>query len=71
MAKSKTIAVTEGVWERLREVMKRERAKSMNEAVLKLMEKAANVPSSRFGVHKKLNLRYTQEEHDEITKDTH
>jgi predicted CopG family antitoxin len=67
----KTIAVTETVWERLKEVMRREHAESMNETVLKLMERAERVPASRFGIHKKLRLTYTEKEHEEITKDRH
>jgi predicted CopG family antitoxin len=71
MAGTKTIAVTEAVWERLKELMKREHAGSMNEVVSKLVEKAARVPSSRFGAHKRLKIVLTQEEHEEITADAH
>ncbi|MBS7622271.1 hypothetical protein KEJ39_01170 [Candidatus Bathyarchaeota archaeon] len=69
MASTKTIAVSESVWERLKEVMKRERARSMNEVVERLLERAGGASSSRFGVHKKLKL--TQEEHEEITRNLH
>jgi hypothetical protein len=51
--------------------MKKERAKSLNEVVAKLLEEARGVPSSRFGVHKRLRVRLTQQEHEEITRDTH
>ena len=71
MAGTKTIAVSEAIWERLKEVMKREQAKSMNEAVAKLLEKGAGGPRSRFGVHKRLRLKLSQEEHEETTRDTH
>jgi hypothetical protein len=51
--------------------MKKERAKSLNEVVAKLLEEARGVPSSRFGVHKRLKARLTQQEHEEITRDVH
>ena len=68
---TKTIAVSEPVWERLKDMMKRERARNLNEVVAKLLEEASGVPSSRFGVHKKLKVRLSQQEHDEITRDAH
>ncbi|MEM2106847.1 MAG: hypothetical protein QXV46_03445 [Candidatus Bathyarchaeia archaeon] len=49
--------------------MKREKAKSMNEVVAKLLEETSRMPQSRFGVHK--NLKFTQEEHEEITRNLH
>jgi len=71
VASTKTIAVSEPVWERLKDLMKKERAKSLNEVVAKLLEEARGVPSSRFGVHKRLRVRLTQQEHEEITRDIH
>jgi predicted CopG family antitoxin len=71
MARTKTIAVTEDVWDRLRQMMKRDGAKSMNDLLSKLMERGMGVPQSKFGVHKRLKLRLTQEEHEEITADKH
>ena len=71
VASTKTIAVSEPVWERLKDIMKKERAKSLNEVVARLLEEARGVPSSRFGVHKKLRVRLTQQEHEEITRDIH
>jgi len=68
---TKTIAVAEPVWERLKDIMKKEHAKSLNEVVAKLLEEASGVPSSRFGVHKRLKARLTQQEHEEITRDVH
>jgi len=68
---TKTIAVSEPVWERLKDMMKRERAKSLNEVVARLLEEASGLPSSRFGVHKRLRVKLTQQEHEEITKDVH
>ena len=71
MTSTKTIAVSEPVWERLKDMMKRERARNLNEVVAKLLEEASGVPSSRFGVHKKLKVRLSQQEHEEITRDAH
>ncbi len=71
VASTKTIAVSEPVWERLKDMMKKERAKSLNEVVAKLLEEARGVPPSRFGVHKRLRARLTQQEHEEITRDIH
>ena len=68
---TKTITVSEPVWERLKDMMKRERARNLNEVVAKLLEEASGVPSSRFGVHKKLKVRLSQQEHEEITRDAH
>jgi predicted CopG family antitoxin len=68
---TKTIAVSEPVWERLKDMMKRERARNLNEVVAKLLEEASGVPASRFGVHKRLKVRLSQQEHEEITKDAH
>jgi len=51
--------------------MKKERARSLNEVVARLLEEASGVPSSRFGVHKRLKVRLTQQEHEEITRDVH
>jgi len=69
MTGTKTIAVSEPVWERLKDLMKKEHAKSLNEVVAKLLEEASGVPSSRFGVHRKLRLG--QQEHEDITRDVH
>ena len=71
MGRTKTIAVTEDVWDRLRQVMKRNGAKSMNELLSRLIETGTGTPQSKFGVHKKMKLRFTQEEHEEITADRH
>ena len=71
MTSTKTIAVSEPVWERLKDMMKRERAKSLNEVVARLLEEASGLPSSRFGVHKRLRVKLTQQQHEEITMDVH
>jgi len=71
MTSTKTIAVSESVWERLKERMRREQARSLNDVVAKLLEDTSGVPSSRFGVHRRLKAKLTQEEHEEITRDLH
>ncbi len=71
MARTKTITVTEDVWDRLKQMMKKEGAKSMNEILSRLVSRWANVPKSSFGVHKRMGLKYTQEEHEEISRDRH
>lgn len=68
---TKTIAVSESVWERLKEIMKREQAKSFNDVLARLIERGTGTSTSRFGVHKRLRLRFTQAEHEEITRDIH
>lgn len=71
MTSTKTIAVSESVWERLKDRMRREQARSLNDVVAKLLEDTSGVPSSRFGVHRRLKAKLTQEEHEEITGDLH
>jgi predicted CopG family antitoxin len=71
VARTKTIAVSEAVWERLKEMMNRENARSFNDVLRKLLASGTGVPQSRFGVHKASKLRFSQEEHEEITKDMH
>jgi predicted CopG family antitoxin len=68
MARTKTIAVTEDVWDRLKQIMKREGARSMNEALTKIIERGS-APRSRFGVDRKRRIKYTQGEHEEFTAD--
>jgi predicted CopG family antitoxin len=68
---TKTIAVSESVWERLKEIMKRQHAGSLNEVVTRLIEEANGIPPSKFGARKGSKLRLTQKDHEEITKDVH
>lgn len=71
MTRTKTIAVSETVWERLKEIMRKEHAGSMDEVIAELVKRGAGVPQSKFGAHKKLKATLTQEEHEEITRDLH
>ncbi len=68
---AKTIAVSESTWERLKKLMKREKAKDLDELIRILIQKSEKIPSSMFGVDHKLHIKYTQEEHDEYVKDSH
>jgi predicted CopG family antitoxin len=66
---SKTIAVDERVWRRLKEMMNEEKVDSLGEVIARLIEKRKGVPSSMFGVDGGRNVRFTQREHEEITRD--
>lgn len=71
MGRTKTIAVTETVWEKLKEIMRREQTGSMSAVIARLVEQGTGVPQTKFGAHRKLKVRLTQEEHEEITRDLH
>lgn len=43
----------------------------MNEVLSELMERGSGIPHSQFGVHKRMKVRFTQEEHEEIVGDRH
>jgi predicted CopG family antitoxin len=66
---SKTIAVDERVWRRLKEMMNEEKVDSLGEVIARLIEKRKGVPSSMFGVDIGRNVKFTQREHEEITRD--
>jgi len=66
---SKTIAVDERVWRRLKEMMSEEKVDSLGEVIARLIEKRKGVSSSMFGVDKGKNLRFTLREHEKITRD--
>jgi len=66
---SKTIAVDERVWRRLKEMMNEEKVESLGDVVARLIEKRKGVPSSMFGVDSRKKLKFTQREHEEITRD--
>ena len=50
-------------------MMKEEKASSLGEVVARLIEKRKGVPASMFGVDSGRKLRFTQREHEEITRD--
>lgn len=66
---TKTVAVSESTWERLKKLMKREKAKDLDELITILIQKSEEIPSSMFGTDRK--LKYTQREHEEFVKDLH
>ena len=66
---TKTIAVDERVWRRLKEMMKDENVSSLGEVIARLVEKRKGVPSSMFGVDLARRMKFTQREHEEITRD--
>jgi predicted CopG family antitoxin len=70
MAKTKTIAVTEDVWERLKQIMRREGTRSMNQTLARIIERGV-IPTTRFGAHKNRKLKLTQKEHEEFTANWH
>ena len=68
---SKTIAVDERVWRRLKEMMEEEKTDSLGELIARLIEKRKGVPSSMFGIDRGKKLKYTQREHEAFTRDHH
>jgi len=66
---AKTIAVDVRVWRRLKEMMKEEKVNSLGELVARLIEKRKGIPSSMFGIDAGRNIKFTQREHEEITRD--
>jgi len=66
---AKTIAVSESTWERLKKLMKKEKARDLDELISILIQKSEEIPSSMFGIDRKLNIKYRQEEHEEFVKD--
>jgi len=71
MGKLKTIALPVETWEKLKKIKDAEKAATFQEVIERLIQKTAGVPASMFGVDKKLKIKFTQKEHEEITKDTH
>lgn len=67
----KTIAVSESTWDRLKKLMKNEGTSNFDDLINRLIQKSEEVPSSMFGVDRKLRISYTQKEHEEFAKDAH
>jgi len=65
---TKTIALPESTWEKLKKIMEVERASTFPEVIEKLIQKTSNVPKSMFGVDKGLKP-LTQKEHKEFARD--
>ena len=68
---TKTVAVSESTWERLKKLMRKENAKDLDELISKLIQKAEKIPNSMFGADRELRIKYTQKEHEEFIKDAH
>lgn len=66
---SKTIAVNQATWERLKKLMEKENAKDFDQLINILVQKSEELPSTMFGVDRQLHIKYTQKEHDEFAKD--
>jgi len=63
-----TIAVKESTRDKLRRIMKEEGAKSLDQAINSLMEKAERLPKSMFGVDKPKSIHLTKREHEEFQR---
>jgi predicted CopG family antitoxin len=57
---SKTIALDERVWRRLKEMRNEEKVDSLGEVIARLIEKRKGVPPSMFGVDTGRNVKLTQ-----------
>jgi predicted CopG family antitoxin len=68
---TKTVAVREETWEKMKKMLKAEDAKSFDELIGKLIDKSQRVSSSIFGVDRNRNVRLTLREHEEFTRDAH
>ena len=68
---TKTVAVSESTWERLKKLMKQENAKDLDELISILIQKSEKLPLSMFGADRELRIKYTQKEHEEFVKDLH
>jgi len=68
---TKTIAVDESTWQKLRRLMKDEGAEDFDHLITILIERSKRIPKSMFGVDAKLMMKFTQEEHEKMVEDTH
>jgi len=68
---SKTISVSQTTWKKLKDLIKEEGAEDFDHLINLLLERAQQVQKSMFGVDADLKIIFTQEEHEEITKDSH
>jgi len=63
-----TIAVKESTRDKLRRIMKEEGARSLDQAINSLMEKAEGMPKSMFGADKSKAIRLSRREHEEFQR---
>lgn len=63
-----TIAVKESTRDKLRRLMKEEGARSLDQTINSLIEKAEKVPKSMFGADKGREVRLSRREHEEFQR---
>ena len=68
---AKTVAVNVETWERMRKLLDSGEARTFDELIRRLMDQSLRLPESMFGVDRKLGIRVTKKEHEEITEDVH
>ena len=68
---AKTVAVNVETWERMRKLLDSGEARTLDELIRRLMDQSLRLPESMFGVDRKLGIRVTKKEHEEITEDVH
>ena len=66
----KTIAISEGTWEKLKRIREEEKLENFNELIEELINKSKKVPHSMFGVDKH-SKSYTYKEHAKFQSDFH
>ena len=68
---SKTVAIKELTWEKLKRLMNEERAETFDELINKLIEKSEETPRSMFAIDRKRKLILTREEHERFSEEVH
>ncbi len=68
---AKTLAVREDTWERMKKLVDSGEASTFDELIRKMMDRSLQIPPTMFGVDRKLKLRLTLREHEQITRDAH
>lgn len=63
------IGVEKETLDRLKKLKEEENAKNMDETIRKLIDRGTI--KSMFGVDKKIKSKFTQKDHEDITRDTH
>ena len=66
---SKTIAVKEPTWEKLKILLKKRHARDLDELINMLVQKSEELPPTMFGADR--GLKYTQKEHEDFATDNH
>ena len=58
-------------WEWMRKLLDSGEARTFDELIRRLMDQSPRLPESIVGVDRKLGIRVTKKEHEEITEDAH